>query len=707
MLAFLLWKIRVLIATSKPIAASPTVTALLGAECRWFKRRPRLQNVDAVVGWGLKPSGQRASEWAIKYRVPCWRLEDGFIRSYLPDQAAVGLSLVVDKQGIYYDATQPSALETLLASEIDVLTGIDEKITRAMALINQHELSKYNHAPVLTPSMLKLSTNPPDQERVLVVDQTYGDVSVALGGADEATFSAMVNAALDDNPAATIYIKTHPEVSSGIKEGYLSDWPEHPRIVMLREAVNPVSLVKKMHRVYVVTSTLGFEALLAGKPVDVFGMPWYAGWGVTNDRQCCERRLKLRSVKELFAAAYWHYSRYLNPETHEPGTLFDVVNWLIRQKEIEDKVTGRQVAVGFNAWKAANLAPLIGNNPDRLFFVDDAQEAEAMQLGPGDSLLAWGRDAPEGVEALAMQTGAKRWRVEDGFIRSVGLGAHMVAPRSLVLDDKGIYFDPSQPSALEHLLATLECTEQELASARRVRRLIVREGLTKYNVEPRVKPRWAGGRQKVVFVPGQVEDDASIRYGTTAINTNLGLLKTARQVHPDAFIVYKPHPDVVYAKRLGSLTDAKHWADAIETKCSVVSCLEYCEVVHTMTSLTGFDALLRGKHVVTYGEPFYAGWGLTEDHVKDGKALHRRQRELTLDELAVGALLRYPRYWDPLMKGFTSCESVIGQIIIQRNALEMEGKLGSKKLSFWRRKWRKRKILKSARLSNDKERGLL
>lgn len=68
----------------------------------------------------MKPSGQRAQEWASKYRVPCWRLEDGFIRSYLPGQASIGLSLVVDEQGIYYDATQPSALENLLVSEADL-----------------------------------------------------------------------------------------------------------------------------------------------------------------------------------------------------------------------------------------------------------------------------------------------------------------------------------------------------------------------------------------------------------------------------------------------------------------------------------------------------------------------------------------------------------------------------------------------------------
>src|SRR3546814_20429812 len=75
---------------------------------------------------------------------------------------------------------------------------------------------------------------------------------------------------------------------------------------------------------------------------------------------------------------------------------------------------------------------------------------------------------------------------------------------------------------------------------------------------------------------------------------------------------------------------------------SVTSCIDACAEVHTMTSLTGFDALLRGTHVVKYGQPFYAGWGLTEDHIKNGMATGRRKRRLTLEQLVAGVLLRYP-----------------------------------------------------------------
>jgi capsular polysaccharide export protein len=65
--------------------------------------------------------------------------------------------------------------------------------------------------------------------------------------------------------------------------------------------------------------------------------------------------------------------------------------------------------------------------------------------------------------------------------------------------------------------------------------------------------------------------------------------------------------------------------------------------VHCLSSLSGFEALLRGLRVVTWGRPFYAGWGLTED--RDPPP--RRGRALTLDALVAGALILHLRCIDP------------------------------------------------------------
>jgi len=256
-----------------------------------------------------------------------------------------------------------------------------------------------------------------------------------------------------------------------------------------------------------------------------------------------------------------------------------------------------------------------------------------------------------------------------------------------------IYFDPSQPSELEDMLNTRALTEQDLTRAQAVRSFIVEHGITKYNLEPLMPVNWPSSGRLVVLVPGQVEDDASIRFGCDAsgVCTNFGLLQAARRQFPEAFIVYKPHPDVASGNRRGkmALREALNVADHVEVQASVVSCIEACDVVVTMTSLTGFDALLRGKRVVVHGRPFYAGWGLTEDQL----TVPRRHRSRNLDELVACALLHYPLYWDPLLKGYTTCEAVLGQLLEQRDSLRETGRLQTLRIGYVRRQWRKLGVL--------------
>jgi capsular polysaccharide export protein len=651
----------------------------------------------------------------MRWGLPILRLEDGFLRSFGTGDHYPALALVADDEGIYYDSTRSSTLESLLASSIDLLNDTAADLALAKSLVRTHRLSKYNHSPDCglqireNCSHCRYSENKGVMaetfaKAVLVIDQTMGDLSVALGGADATTFTLMLAAARVENPLATIYVKTHPEVTSGRKAGYLSETQDEvaangQRTVVLRQAINPLSLIEQMDRVYVVTSTMGFEALLAGKPVSVFGMPWYAGWGATDDRQTCPRRTRQRTVDELFAAAYFHYSHYLNPVTHQRGSIIDVIDWLALQRRMDLEAPGRTVGVGFRRWKAANLKPMLSLNSAKVSFVPDAEAANRMGLGPADRLVFWGRTPPPGLAMLAQATQAQLVRLEDGFVRSVGLGSDLIRPHSLVLDKTGIYFDPTQVSDLESLLNSQNVTPKDLGRAQYVRKFMVDNGLTKYNLEPRQPVRWNSAERLIVLVPGQVEDDASIRFGCTTVKTNLGLLQAARLAQPDAFVVYKPHPDVLSGNRKGrlALAEAMRWADHVETRASVVSCLDACDEVHTMTSLTGFDALLRGKKVVTYGQPFYAGWGLTHDRAGESgaatPAFTRRTRRLTLDELVAGTLLHYPVYWDWTLKGFTTCEAVLNTLLAERTALEVGQGMESLRSGWLRRQGRKLRVL--------------
>src|SRR3546814_6121488 len=102
-------------------------------------------------------------------------LEDGFLLSFGTGDRFPPFSLVIDDIGIYYDSTQPSALENLLNSGSDILAGIADQVSLAKRLILDHQLSKYNHAPPLDEGTLRTG----DRRRILVVDQTSGDLSVS------------------------------------------------------------------------------------------------------------------------------------------------------------------------------------------------------------------------------------------------------------------------------------------------------------------------------------------------------------------------------------------------------------------------------------------------------------------------------------------------------------------------------------------------
>jgi capsular polysaccharide export protein len=293
---------------------------------------------DAALAWGRKPSAFRAEHAANKSGLPLLRIEDGFLRSFGTGDSFPSLSLVVDSQGIYYDSTRPSDLESMLASDENFQFDLPVA-DKATCILLDHQLSKYNHAPNVEDELLPFIGDKAFPKRVLVIDQTMGDMSVAYGAATQDTFNEMLEAAIDENPGAVVYVKTHPEVSSGRKRGYLShvqvaQLPQGGQLVPVREAVNPISLLQRVSCVYVATSGMGFEALLCGRLVRCFGLPWYAGWGATQDELRSCRRTRHRTVRELFAAAYLRYSRYLNPLNHQSGSIFDVMSWLVRQRQM-------------------------------------------------------------------------------------------------------------------------------------------------------------------------------------------------------------------------------------------------------------------------------------------------------------------------------------------------------------------------------------
>lgn len=116
-----------------------------------------------------------------------------------------------------------------------------------------------------------------------------------------------------------------------------------------------------------------------------------------------------------------------------------------------------------------------------LFSRDWQGSVRAAQLH-GGQVLVWASKVTPSLVAACGEVGVPLFFMEDGFLRSKGLGSKHVEPSSLVIDRRGIYYDASAPSDLEHLLEYESLSEPELEAARALRSLIVDQGLSKYNV---------------------------------------------------------------------------------------------------------------------------------------------------------------------------------------------------------------------------------
>ena len=143
------------------------------------------------------------------------------------------------------------------------------------------------------------------------------------------TFEQMLQDAIAENPDADIIVKTHPDTKTGAG-GYLTGLKQHDNVYPMTDLINPISLLKYCDKVYVCTSQFGFEALMCGKDVKVYGMPFYAGWGLTQDLQKCPRRTNKRSLEEIFYITYIVYTHWVNPETNSRCEIEEAIDYLIK-----------------------------------------------------------------------------------------------------------------------------------------------------------------------------------------------------------------------------------------------------------------------------------------------------------------------------------------------------------------------------------------
>ncbi len=590
---------------------------------------------DAVGVWGKSPTAPRGEAVARHLDRDVIRIEDAFLRGIHPGRVSgePPLGLMIDHRGVHFDSAQPSDLEHLLASHPLDDSALLSRARFGMARLKAAHLSKYNAFDPGLPT--------PDPGYVLVIDQTQGDASIEHGRAKASTFREMLVFAQEEHPGARIVIRAHPETSGGQRAGHYSDDHVGGHISLVDASLSPWALLDGAIAVYTVSSQLGFEAILAGHRPRVFGQPFYAGWGLTADENPVARRERKLTRAQLFAAAMILAPTWYDPCRDRLCSFEDALDHLEAQvRTFRDDRHGH-VALGMRLWKRGPLQKAFGHHK-RLAFSADVGRGVARAKADGRGVLIWAgaetESLREACDGLAIR------RVEDGFLRSRGLGAALVPPLSLVADGRGIYYDPTRDSDLERLIAAPPPAGGD-QRAERLLTALIRAGLSKYNLAAEALPDLPSGHR--ILVPGQVEDDASIRFGAQDTCTNLALLARTRAENPRAIILFKPHPDVEAGLRPGALTaaQARLYADMTVPNADPIRLIEAVDEVWTMTSLLGFEALIRNKPVTCLGTPFYAGWGLTRDMHPSPP---RRTARPSLAALIHATLIAYPRYCDPV-----------------------------------------------------------
>ena len=725
--------------SSRGIANNPQISQLLKTNkvrlLSFLSPKYLAKSKPVLVGWGYKANTLKTRALAQKHQLPYWALEDGFI-SWLnhPSQSKPyqRLSYIIDKTGMYYDASKPSGLDVVLIEQ----TNIDNnRVERLHAQLLKLGISKYNQARCKAehfPSWLQ-ELKRANLSCLLLVDQTFGDASIEFSGGSEKSFERMLSWAIErltQDKKLHVIIKTHPDVLLGKKSGYLFealhalqlDNDLTQRIHLLSDDIAPAELITMASEVAVVSSQMGFEALWQNKMVTCFAWPFYAGRGLTVDQ--CESPLnyprKSVSLNQLLHAALIEYPVYLHPDTQKECEIEDVVDYLQAHLLTREMHCDALAIPNMSLWKRSFIPEFVSASAAILRFGSPKNNDVALLWGMKDKANMIGMDSrlrgsdvasgshdtsvdvadinkalagklkgdgvsgnnagnavtpsytPTGVSSIhalkpTTVTNHKTWRIEDGFIRSVGLGADLRRPSSLVLDDQGIYYNGKQASRLERLLEQYDLNAYEQYRAANLLVQLRESNITKYNVESSSDVAQfvtqANGKE-IVLVTGQFQQDLSMQFGAENIRDNLTLLQQVKADFPHGFVIYKEHPDVYSGVRPGRIDESQvfKYADAYVTDTSLTDLFGISQRLCTICSLAGFEALTRGIAVTTYGLPFYGGWGLTDDKCD----FPRRTRMRTIEELAYIALVLYGRYvnWDT--RQITTVESTINTLVCDR-----------------------------------------
>jgi capsule polysaccharide export protein KpsC/LpsZ len=636
-------------------ATEPRLNALAGKLQRQARAEWMVWDLD------IDPALRKLFDASAHRRV--WASE-GLLRATGAGAAPAPLhSLHLDTSAHHDCATRASDLERLLADP--ALAANAPLLERADSLMERLFASTAGGR-----ARAAALYGPKTARRVLVLGHAQDAATLNANGHRLNTNEDLLAIAAAENPGAQIVWRPANGASAAAQQG----------VVTVGDDVAAGDVFETIDHVYTLLSPQGVEAICRGIPVTTLGAPFYAGWGLTDDRQPLPRRRRTLSARELFAAAFLQYPRHFDP----------VYKIAIDAERAVDQL----LLAGANASraKAGALGPvrparvptfvfgmspwrdyLVAWMPEREFTFLDKSMPEAefastwsarIRAAGNAEVFVWGFKAEAYLLAFiaAHRIGVRF--VEDGFIRSIGLGGTRTPPFSLTLDSRAPYFDARQPTDLEHLLNThdFDADPALMLRARALMDALLQSGVSKYNHQAPVDIETVYGpkTRRRVLVLGQVEEDASILFGSDRLYSNCDAVMIAALENPGAQVIYKPHPDVMNAFRRqnSDLDQVRPYCQILDRDVSLAQSFETIDHVYTITSLAGFEALMRGLPVTTLGCPFYAGWGLTDERQPNG----RRGRPLSVLQVFAAAYLLYPRYFDPIYRMAIDPEQVVARL---------------------------------------------
>lgn len=303
----------------------------------------------------------------------------------------------------------------------------------------------------------------------------------------EAALAAMLDCALAENPADRLVIVAPDPIGEALRPSLVAAATGGAAIIS--RPLDPWLLLDRAARVYSAGGEIGLLALIAEVPVAAFGSAFYTGWGATKDAAGMLQRPFRRNTDEIFAGACLLATRYRDPFRNIRASFDDVLAVLADWRRLDEANRRIAVCVGMSFWKRRRIADFVRSSAGDPVFRRTTAGAVAAALrdrkAPARAIAGWASRLPDGLAAAAAQAGVPLVRVEDGFIRSVGLGSDFLPPASLVLDARGMYFDPRVRSDLEVLLGEAAFGPALVARAQALAAQLVARGVTKYNLADR------------------------------------------------------------------------------------------------------------------------------------------------------------------------------------------------------------------------------